>query len=147
MELETIPNLEDGFALICLQRLSKLGFSYPAMLLTEQPVHQSPIHPGPLVLGMSPLKYRTPTADKDQQSCYFVTNFQFSISNFQINPNVSISKLKTIATWHGHFCHALYVAIEFRLYLYSFVILGLDPGDPELDSRLRGNDRKEMLSV
>ena len=33
---------------------------------TGQPVHQSPIHPGPLVLGMSPLKYRTPTADKDQ---------------------------------------------------------------------------------
>ena len=63
---ETKPNLEDGFALICLQRLSKLGFSYPAMPLTGQPVHQSPIHPGPLVLGMSPLKFRTPTADKDQ---------------------------------------------------------------------------------
>ena len=62
----TIPNLEDGFALICLQRLSKLGFSYPAMQLTPQPVHQSPIHPGPLVLRMRPLKYRTPTADKDQ---------------------------------------------------------------------------------
>ena len=62
----TTLNLEDGFALICLQRLSKLGFSYPAMPLTGQPVHQSPIHPGPLVLGMNPLKYRTPTADKDQ---------------------------------------------------------------------------------
>ena len=76
----TTLNLEDGFALICLQRLSKLGFSYPAMPLTGQPVHQSPIHPGPLVLGMNPLKYRTPTADKDQQSCYFVT--KFLITNF-----------------------------------------------------------------
>ncbi len=63
---KTKSNLEDGFALICLQRLSKLGFSYPAMPWTGQPVHQSPIHPGPLVLGMSPLKFRTPTADKDQ---------------------------------------------------------------------------------
>src|SRR3989344_5858096 len=63
---KTIPNLEDGFALICLQRLSKLGFSYRAMQLTPQPVHQSPIHPGPLVLGMNPLKSRTPTADNDQ---------------------------------------------------------------------------------
>ena len=62
----TIPNLEDGFALICLQRLSKLGFSYPAMQLTPQPVHQSPILRGPLVLSENPLKYRTPTADKDQ---------------------------------------------------------------------------------
>ena len=36
------------------------------MLLTEQRVHQRSMHSGPLVLGMRPLKFRTPTADKDQ---------------------------------------------------------------------------------
>src|ERR671939_1782513 len=40
--------------------------SYPAMPRTGQPVHQRSIHPGPLVLRMHPLKFRTPTTDKDQ---------------------------------------------------------------------------------
>ena len=40
--------------------------SYPALLLAEQLVHQRYVHPGPLVLGTDPLKYPTPTADRDQ---------------------------------------------------------------------------------
>src|SRR6201991_2861229 len=40
--------------------------SYPAMRLAPQPVHQRCVHPGPLVLGTSPLKSRTPTVDKDR---------------------------------------------------------------------------------
>ena len=40
--------------------------SYPAMQLAPQPVHQSYVHPGPLVLGTAPLKSRTPTADRDR---------------------------------------------------------------------------------
>ena len=40
--------------------------SYPALLLAEQLVHQRYVHPGPLVLGTAPLKYPTPTADRDQ---------------------------------------------------------------------------------
>src|SRR5689334_13729281 len=40
--------------------------SYPAMLLAEQLVHQRYVHPGPLVLGTNPLKFPTPTADRDQ---------------------------------------------------------------------------------
>src|SRR6204780_2227281 len=40
--------------------------SYPAMRLAPQPVHQRYVHPGPLVLGTSPLKSRTPTADRDR---------------------------------------------------------------------------------
>ena len=40
--------------------------SYPAMLLAEQLVHQWLVHPGPLVLRATPLKYPTPTADRDQ---------------------------------------------------------------------------------
>ena len=39
---------------------------YPAMLLAEQQAHQRFVHPGPLVLGTGPLKYPTPTADRDQ---------------------------------------------------------------------------------
>src|SRR3989337_958321 len=40
--------------------------SYPAMLLAEQLVHQRSVHPGPLVLGTTPLKFPTPTADRDR---------------------------------------------------------------------------------
>ena len=40
--------------------------SYPAMPLAEQPVHQRYVHPGPLVLRIAPLKFPTPTADRDR---------------------------------------------------------------------------------
>src|SRR3982750_2107590 len=40
--------------------------SYPAMLQAEQPDHQRSVHPGPLVLRTAPLKYPTPTADRDR---------------------------------------------------------------------------------
>ena len=40
--------------------------SYPAMRLAPQPVHQRYVHPGPLVLRADPLKYPTPTADRDR---------------------------------------------------------------------------------
>src|SRR3990167_1994707 len=41
-------------------------FSYPAMRLASQPVHQGCVHSGPLVLGAAPLKLPTPTVDRDQ---------------------------------------------------------------------------------
>jgi hypothetical protein len=41
-------------------------FSYPAMQLAPQPVHQRFVHPGPLVLGAAPLNSPTPTADRDR---------------------------------------------------------------------------------
>ena len=41
-------------------------YSYPAMPLAGQQVHQRYVHPGPLVLGTDPLKSRTPTADRDR---------------------------------------------------------------------------------
>ncbi len=40
--------------------------SYPAMLLAEQLEHQRFVHPGPLVLGTDPLKFPTPTTDRDR---------------------------------------------------------------------------------
>ena len=40
--------------------------SYPALQLASQPVHQSYVHSGPLVLGVAPLKCPTPTVDRDQ---------------------------------------------------------------------------------
>ncbi len=40
--------------------------SYPAVPLARQQVHQRYVHPGPLVLGAAPLKYPTPTADRDR---------------------------------------------------------------------------------
>ena len=40
--------------------------SYPAVPLARQPVHQRYVHPGPLVLGATPLNSPTPTTDKDR---------------------------------------------------------------------------------
>ena len=40
--------------------------SYPAVQLALQPVHQRYVHPGPLVLGVAPLKFPAPTTDKDR---------------------------------------------------------------------------------
>ncbi|EDM52437.1 hypothetical protein EUBVEN_00324 [Eubacterium ventriosum ATCC 27560] len=45
---------------------SRLG--YPAMHLVVQQVHQRSVHPGPLVLRTAPLKYPTPTPDRDELS-------------------------------------------------------------------------------
>jgi hypothetical protein len=36
------------------------------MLLAEQLGHQRSVHPGPLVLGTTPLTYPAPTADRDR---------------------------------------------------------------------------------
>ena len=40
--------------------------SYSAMRLAPQPIHQRYVPSGPLVLGKSLLKFRTPTADRDR---------------------------------------------------------------------------------
>ena len=40
--------------------------SYSAVLLAEQQIHQRFVHPGPLVLRTDPLKFPTPTADRDR---------------------------------------------------------------------------------
>ena len=40
--------------------------SYPAVGLASQPAHQGLVLPNPLVLGKNPLKFATPTADRDR---------------------------------------------------------------------------------
>jgi hypothetical protein len=40
--------------------------SYPAVLLAQQLVHQRYVQPGPLVLRSDPLKFPTPTIDRDR---------------------------------------------------------------------------------
>src|ERR1700690_2654563 len=47
-------------ALICS------GGRKPAMLLAKQLAHESSVRPGPLVLGTAPLKFPTPTEDRDR---------------------------------------------------------------------------------
>ncbi len=42
------------------------GLGYPAMQLALQQVHQRSAHPGPLVLRTAPLRYPTPTPDRDR---------------------------------------------------------------------------------
>ena len=41
-------------------------YSYPALPLTEQLVHQRFVHFGPLVLEADPFKFLAPTADRDR---------------------------------------------------------------------------------
>ena len=41
-------------------------YSYPALPLTEQLVHQRFVHFGPLVLEADPFKFPSPTADRDR---------------------------------------------------------------------------------
>ena len=41
-------------------------FSYPAVGLAAQPDHQGFVLPNPLVLKKTPLKFATPTADRDR---------------------------------------------------------------------------------
>ena len=49
-----------------LSALIYSALSYPAMLLTEQPVHQRLVQFGPLVLKSEPLKLPTPITDRDR---------------------------------------------------------------------------------
>src|SRR3712207_5476614 len=42
------------------------ALSYAALPLARQQLHQRCVHSGPLVLGIGPLKSRTPTADRDR---------------------------------------------------------------------------------
>src|SRR5204862_1810281 len=49
-----------------LSALIPSAHSYPAMPLARQLVHQRCVHPGPLVLRTAPLKFPTPTADRDR---------------------------------------------------------------------------------
>jgi hypothetical protein len=50
-------NLGVGFVFEMLSALIPAAHSYPAMLLVEQLVHQRCVHSGPLVLGVTPLKF------------------------------------------------------------------------------------------
>jgi hypothetical protein len=61
-----VSHLGAGFPLRCLQRLSDPNMATRLLLLAEQPVHQRSVHPGPLVLGTDPLKYPSPTVDRDR---------------------------------------------------------------------------------
>ena len=47
-----------------LSALISAALSYPAMLLTEQPVHQRCVDSGPLVLGTEPRSFPAPTEDR-----------------------------------------------------------------------------------
>ena len=49
-----------------LSALIKAELRYPAMQLASQLVHQRFVQPGPLVLGSCPLKFHTPTTDRDR---------------------------------------------------------------------------------
>ena len=61
--------------------------SYSAMPLAEQPKHHWFVHSGPLVLGAAPLKYPTPTTDRDQTvSRRFEPNSRTALIGEQPNP-------------------------------------------------------------
>jgi len=85
--------------------------SYPAMLQAEQLVHQRSVHPGPLVLGMSPLNLQRAQWIGDRHLCYFANH---------------ILILKgTVALYD--FSQSLYVAIQIGLYLIAEAMIWLLP--------------------
>src|SRR5919201_4176891 len=49
-----------------LSALIPTEHDYPAMPLAGQLAHQRFVHSGPLVLGAAPLKFPTPTLDRDR---------------------------------------------------------------------------------
>src|SRR5690625_3775810 len=49
-----------------LSALIPAALVYPAVPLAGQLVHQRCVHPGPLVLGTTPLKSPAPAADRDR---------------------------------------------------------------------------------
>ena len=60
---------------------------YPAMPLARQQVHSWCVHPGPLVLRTSLLKYPTPTMDRDQTvSRRFEPSSRTSLTGEQPDP-------------------------------------------------------------
>ena len=61
-----MPDLEGGFTLRCFQRLSLPNLATRRVDLAIQPAHQGSVLPNPLVLGKTPLKNATPTADRDR---------------------------------------------------------------------------------
>src|SRR5438046_7482306 len=61
--------------------------SYAAMHLAVQPAHHWVVHFGPLVLEAAPLKYPTPTTDRDQTvSRRFEPNSRTALIGEQPNP-------------------------------------------------------------
>ena len=63
------------------------ALSYPAVLLAKQLVHYWSVHFGPLVLEAAPLKYPTPTKDRDQTvSRRFEPNSRTALIGEQPNP-------------------------------------------------------------
>ena len=61
--------------------------SYLALRLAPQPEHQRFVHSGPLVLGAAPLKYPTPTTDRDQTvSRRFKPSSRTALMGEQTNP-------------------------------------------------------------
>ena len=60
------PCFEKSFRLDAFSGYLCPTYSYPAMPLARQLVHQRVVHPGPLVLGTASLKFPTPTADGDR---------------------------------------------------------------------------------
>ena len=55
-----------GFRAYMLSALIPSQRSYSAVLLAEQQIHQRLVQLGPLVLKSNPLKFLTPTADRDR---------------------------------------------------------------------------------
>ena len=60
------PNLGEGFALRCFQRLSRPHLDTRRCSSAPQPVNQRCVHPGPLVLRTGLRKSPAPTTDRDR---------------------------------------------------------------------------------
>ena len=70
--------------------------SYSAMLLAEQQIHQRLVQLGPLVLESDPLKFLTPTVDRDRT----VSRRSEPSSRATLMGEIELSvKMRTTYTW------------------------------------------------
>ncbi len=105
-----------------LSVLISSAHSYLTVPLAGKPVHQRCVHPGPLVLGAAPLKYPTPTVDRDQP----VSRMQFInyMLHWTIPSSLTMCSGRLTCSLYGATCFAtcasLGIILKRRLYAIEF---------------------------
>ncbi len=110
---------------------------YSAMRLAPQQTHQRFVHPGPLVLGTSPLKPPTPTEDRDQTvSRRFKPSSRTTLIGEQPNPWDLLQPQDVMSRHRGAKPHRRYelldaISLLSPAYLLSFERWPFHTGPPD----------------
>ena len=101
--------------------------SYPAMPLARQQVHQRFVHPGPLVLGTTPLNSPAPTEDRDQTvSRRFKPSSRTTLIGEQPNPWDLLQPQDVMSRHRGAKPHRRYELLDAISLLSPAYLLSLE---------------------